>query len=73
MCLIASGKIEGKVAKNSYGYDWDFAPGSLLIQEAGGVVTNLKSDTYDYKNTEFIAASKVAHDELLASKIEALS
>src|SRR3989344_1886128 len=44
--LIASGKLEGKIAKNPYGFDRDFAAGSLLIEEAGGKVANIGKSTY---------------------------
>lgn len=62
--LIAEGKIEGRVTFDAYGNDYDFAAGSLLIEEAGGIVTNIGSDTYDYRNTDFIAATPLLHKHL---------
>jgi 3'-phosphoadenosine 5'-phosphosulfate (PAPS) 3'-phosphatase len=44
--------------------DWDFAPGSLLVSEAGGVATNIGAETYDYKNHDFIISNVVVHKEL---------
>ncbi len=61
---VAAGKMEGRVALNGYGYTWDFAPGALLVQEAGGKVANIGSDTYDYRNLSFIAANPDVHDRL---------
>ncbi len=61
---IASGKIEGRIAKDPYGKDWDFAPGTLLIKEAGGIVTNLGKKTYDYTNHDFLALNPVVYKEL---------
>ena len=41
-----------------YGKDYDFAPGSLLVSEAGGVVANIGKTTYDYRNLNFIASNR---------------
>lgn len=62
--MIASGKLDGRIGLDPYGMDWDFAPGSLLVAEAGGVVTNIGKDTYDYQNHDFIIANAVVHKEL---------
>lgn len=62
--MIASGKLEGKIAENPYGYDWDFAAGSLLIEEAGGKVTNIGKSTYTYTNHDFIMTNPIIHQEL---------
>lgn len=55
--LVASGKLEGRVQFDPHGKDYDFAPGSLLVKEAGGVVANLGKRTYDYRELDFIAAN----------------
>lgn len=62
--MVAAGKVDGRVTFEPYGNDYDFAPGSLLVEEAGGVVRNLGSDTYDYRNTDFIAANPIIYKEL---------
>ena len=62
--LVASGKIDAKVCFDPYGKDWDYAPGSLLVSEAGGIVKNLGSDSYEYRNHDFIAGNPVIYDEL---------
>jgi fructose-1,6-bisphosphatase/inositol monophosphatase family enzyme len=41
----------------------DYAPGSLLVSEAGGKVANIGSTKYDFKNLDFIAANKALYDE----------
>lgn len=63
-CMIASGKLDGKIAINPYGQDWDFAPGSLLVTEAGGVAANIGSTEYNYANHDFLITNSVVHDEL---------
>ncbi len=62
--LIASGKIEGRVCLDPFGKDYDFAPGSLLVSEAGGMVANIGSAEFDYRNLNFIAANKLVYTEL---------
>jgi myo-inositol-1(or 4)-monophosphatase len=55
--MIAAGKLEGRICLNPYGQDYDFAPGALLVKEAGGCVANIGSRSYDYRNLNFIAAN----------------
>lgn len=64
-CLVASGKIDGRICINPYGKDYDFAPGALLVSEAGGIVKNIGSDTYDYRNTDLIATNEKIYNEIL--------
>lgn len=66
--LIASGKIEGRICLDPFGKDWDYAPGSLLVSEAGGIVRNIGKNTYDYKDHNFIASNKVVYEELTKGK-----
>lgn len=62
--MVAEGKLEGRVSLDPYGKDYDHAPGSLLVSEAGGVVTNLYSKKYDYTNVNLMAVSIPLHKEL---------
>ena len=62
---VVSGKAEGFIVYDGYGQDYDFAAGSLLVKEAGGVVRNFKSNSYDYKNLSFIASNQTVYDELV--------
>lgn len=62
--LVAEGKIEGRICFDPYGKDYDFAPGSLLVSEAGGVVTNIGTNKYDYRNTNFLAVNKNLYEKL---------
>lgn len=64
LAMVASGKLDGRVCFNPYGKDYDYAPGTLLVSEAGGVVANIGSDRYDYKNLNFIASNKEVHNDL---------
>jgi myo-inositol-1(or 4)-monophosphatase len=62
--MIASGKLDGRIGLDPYGMDWDFAPGSLLVREAGGVVTNIGDTSYSYKNHDYIIANPIIHRAL---------
>jgi myo-inositol-1(or 4)-monophosphatase len=62
--LVATGKLEGRICVDAFGKDYDFAPGSLLVSEAGGIVANIGSTTYDYRNTNLIAGNKALFDDL---------
>lgn len=62
--LVARGMLEGRVCFDPYGNDYDYAPGSLLVSEAGGIVANIGSTKYDFNNTDFIAANKPLYDYL---------
>lgn len=62
--LLASGKIEARICFDPWGKDYDFAAGTLLVEEAGGVVANIGSTTYDLQNGNHIAANPVVYKEL---------
>lgn len=63
--MIASGKLDGRVGLDPYGMDWDYAAGSLLVSEAGGITENIGKTTYEYQNHDFIIANKAIHSELV--------
>ncbi|MEI8130291.1 MAG: inositol monophosphatase [bacterium] len=62
--MIALGKLDARICFDAWGKDYDFAPGSLLVSEAGGIVTNIGSDIYDYRITDLIASNKALHNEI---------
>lgn len=70
--LIAQGKIDGRICFDPFGHDWDYGPGSLLVTEAGGMVTNIGSGQYDLSNHNFIAANRQVHSELTGARSDLL-
>jgi myo-inositol-1(or 4)-monophosphatase len=62
---VAEGKVDGLLSYKGGGGVWDFAPRTLLIQEAGGKVANIGSSSYDYRNFDFLAANPVIFDDLM--------
>lgn len=63
--MVASGKLEGRICLNPFGRDYDYAPGALLVVEAGGRVANIGSEFYDYRNLDFIAANPLVFEALI--------
>ena len=61
---VAKGAMEARVQYQPYGMIYDYAPGALLVQEAGGLVANIGSSTYNYKNINFIASNQQVHNQL---------
>ncbi|MBR1757409.1 MAG: inositol monophosphatase [Lachnospiraceae bacterium] len=65
LCYVASGKTEGffEIALKP----WDYAAGSIILEEAGGVITNWKGEpvTFDRGGTVCSACCKKIQDELL--------
>lgn len=66
MTQVAAGQTEGRVLYKGRAKPWDFAPGALLIAEAGGRVANIGSDTYDVRNTDVIATNAAIFDDVMA-------
>lgn len=62
--MIACGKLEGRISFDPWGKDYDFAPGTLLVSEAGGVVVNINSSNYDYRNANNIACNQRVFAEI---------
>jgi myo-inositol-1(or 4)-monophosphatase len=44
---------------------WDIAAGALLVQEAGGIITNLDGEPFRVSHTPLIAGNPVMHARLL--------
>jgi myo-inositol-1(or 4)-monophosphatase len=70
--LVAHGKVEGVICHDSYEQLWDIAPGTLLIEEAGGIVRNLRQEThetYNPSNLNVIAATPAVYRALRAARL----
>ncbi len=68
LAMVASGALEAKVSVNGYGKSWDYAPGALLIQEAGGTVANIGKTSYDVQNCEVIMANPIVYKQLITDQ-----
>lgn len=63
LACVAAGRLDGVIAMDNS--PWDCAAGVLLIQEAGGVVTDLKGDPYRENSGDIIATTSALYTELL--------
>ena len=63
--MIASGKIDGRIVVGGKGGIWDYAPVGVFIPEAGGVVTKLNGEEYNYNDLSFVASNKQLSKDLL--------
>lgn len=63
MCYIASGKFD--IFFNVKTYPWDILPGTLLVEEAGGTVTDIKGGKINYESTSVLATNGKVHDQIL--------
>ncbi|MFA6475111.1 MAG: inositol monophosphatase family protein [Patescibacteria group bacterium] len=62
---LASGKIDAYMIGGAY--PWDIAAGGLLVQEAGGIITQLDGRTWDWRdnNQHILATNKSLHKQLV--------
>lgn len=63
MTYIASGKFD--VYFNVKTYPWDILPGALLVQEAGGVVTDIEGNNITAESTSVLATNGKVHEQML--------
>lgn len=65
LCYVACGRIDGfwELKLNA----WDVAAGMLIVQEAGGTVTTLNGEPYDFGDKVMVATNGHIHGKLLAA------
>lgn len=63
LCCVACGRYDAFWEFNLN--PWDTAAGVLLVQEAGGKVTNFASGPFHLSSREVLASNSLIHDELL--------
>ncbi|MBY9002501.1 MAG: hypothetical protein KGD73_00870 [Candidatus Lokiarchaeota archaeon] len=73
-CMIADGTADLyiKPMNKSRSFAWDFLPGTLLVQEAGGTVSDLQGNRIEFNDDKcmvsapgLIASNSIIHDEIL--------
>jgi len=63
LCWVAAGRFDGFWEYNLN--PWDIAAGYLIIEEAGGTVTNFKGEPYSVYDKETLATNGKIHEEML--------
>ena len=63
LCYVACGRADGFW---EFGLKpWDIAAGSLIVTEAGGKITGMKEEKYDWMTVDIIASNSKIHDQML--------
>lgn len=62
--MVARGSADAYIT--NYTNSWDVAAGALIVEEAGGKVTDLKGKKWDLSMTEFVISNGKIHSKLLA-------
>lgn len=66
---LAAGKID--IVVDARNHAWDAAPFTVIIEEAGGKVSNLKGEPWNIHDLDFVATNGLLHEqviEILAQK-----
>lgn len=63
LTYVAEGKLD--VAVEFHDKPWDYAAGVCIIQEAGGVFTNLDGGKMSLEDVGYVAANKSVHKKIL--------
>ncbi len=63
LMLLASGKADAYIMYKAK--PWDVAAGFLILEEAGGKITDLDGRRWDVAGKEFIATNRKIHNDLL--------
>ena len=63
LCWVAAGRFDGYYEHKLNA--WDSAAGFLLVEEAGGKVTDFKGNQYSPYQPHLVATNGLIHDELL--------
>ncbi|HKP32547.1 MAG TPA: inositol monophosphatase family protein [Chitinophagaceae bacterium] len=63
LCWVAAGRFDGFYEMNLQA--WDSAAGFLIVEEAGGKVTDFKGNHFSPHQTFVVATNGIIHDEIL--------
>ena len=63
LAYVATGRLDGFWEAKLK--PWDVAAGTLLVEEAGGIVTGYGGEPYDIRNHRIVASNALIHDEML--------
>ena len=69
LCYVAAGRLDGYAER--YIGQWDYMAGALIVQEAGGLVTDYDGRSEFNQGDSIIATNGVVHQELLEAVTQA--
>ena len=64
LCWVAAGRFDGFYEHSLQA--WDTAAGYLIVEEAGGKVTDMQGNNYSPYQRQLVASNGLIHDELIA-------
>ena len=62
LCYVASGRLDGYYERGIW--PWDLAAGSVILEEAGGRLTNYRGDKLDLAGREIVASNGRLHSAM---------
>ena len=65
LCYVAAGRLEGFWEEGLK--PWDSAAGSIIVREAGGIVSNFEGDPYSPYQKSIVAANPHIHEAMLTA------
>lgn len=68
LCYVAAGRLDGYAER--YIGQWDYMAGALIVEEAGGRVTNYDGDDYFTQGDSVVATNGVVHEDLMKAILE---
>jgi myo-inositol-1(or 4)-monophosphatase len=70
LCYTACGRLDGFWEIRLH--TWDVSAGALIVEEAGGQITDLAGGAYDYSGLETVATNRHLHAALIKSLADPL-
>lgn len=64
LCYVAAGRLDGFWEQRLH--PWDVAAGSLIVEEAGGRITDLTGQLFHTRHSDVVASNGRIHDEMVA-------
>lgn len=64
LCWVAAGRFDGFYEHSLH--PWDSAAGSLIVEEAGGRITDFSDSEYSIYQPQILATNGLIHDDMLA-------
>lgn len=65
LCYVAAGRLDGFWER--FLSPWDIAAGALMVEEAGGRVTDFTGGPFNARDREVVASNGLIHEDMLAT------
>jgi len=63
LCYVAAGRLDGYFERGIW--SWDLAAGNVIVEEAGGKLTNYRGDVLDLAGREIVASNGRLHSAMM--------